>query len=68
MPSALHIDFSSAIDNARFFAAREEAQRRNSGHSGIAQAKAGRPARGDRPAARSHLSVTPKLNSSSHAH
>ncbi len=27
----MHFDFSSAIDNARFFAARDEAQRRHAG-------------------------------------
>lgn len=37
MPPFLSIDFSSAIDNARFFAARDEALRRETRPAGAAR-------------------------------
>jgi len=69
----MHIDFSSAIDNARFHAAREEALRRNAGHTVAAQLKVGQwsalPKDGRPPARGRQLSSSAtKITPFAHAH
>jgi hypothetical protein len=69
----MHFDFSSAIENARFFAARAEALRRNAAHPVTVQPnsgpwsplpKAGRSGARGRPVS----SSVPKVTPFAHAH
>jgi hypothetical protein len=72
----MHIDFSSAIDNARFVAAREEALCRNAGPTVAVQRKSSQWStlpKGGRPGARGRLSPSPVMKATpvapvAHAH
>lgn len=68
----MHIDFSSAIDNALLAAAREEALRRHAGNTVRFKSShwSGLPAHGARPVSRERASSAPvtKANPAAHAH
>ena len=71
MMSSMHIDFSSAIDNARLMAARDEALRRNAEHTQAVQLKSSRWSalpRGVRSVTRERAPVAPAAKPKVHAH
>ena len=65
----MHIDFSSAIDNARFFAARESALRRPAAPAVMSRPKSGSGLTAAHRALRAHASAcVAAAKPSSHAH